>query len=144
MPDVSPAAKNGEPSSSRRVVGGSSDSDRASNGQSPKLGKRKAGPRYAGASEASSSEETGTTGDDDDDSSSDSNTENFIVDESDGDDEARELLEEQREKARTAKQGVFFHVKPFIQWLVYRCVDPTGKSGDRAPFCQTEADVLGM
>lgn len=53
--------------------------------------------------------------------------EDFIIDESDGDDEARRLLDEQREKAQAMKQGIYFYVKPFIQWLVYLAVNPDCK-----------------
>jgi len=115
-------AKNGEPSSSRRVVDISSGGERGSDRQSPRLVK-KLQPHYAGALESSSSAES----DSDDSSSSDSSIENFIIDESEEDSDAKEQLEEQREKARAKKQGIFFHVKPFIQWLVYVAVNPEGK-----------------
>ncbi len=109
----------------------SSDEGRHSNGQSPKL--KKHNPRYAGASSESSSEES----DSDDDSSSDSNIEEFIVEDGEEDEYAQTLLHEQREKAQAKKQGIFFHVKPFIQWLVYVAVNPEGELHSELRCCCT-------
>lgn len=133
-----PLAAKARDKHARRVINSDSDADADPKGKR----KKQFRPKYVGAS--SSSDGSGGTVSSSSGGSESSDLEDdledFLADEDDDNEEAERELQELKEAHQSKKQGVFFHVKPFLQWLVHVAFMPEGQSTLSCLHVTLEAD----